>query len=108
MDRGTSIHLYYIAREGVVNAVKHGKCTHVIITLRRENDRFALIVEDNGMGFDETKTGLPGMGIRIMRYRARVIGATLDLQSSSGKGTQVRCSFYPAPVRGMEKSIGMI
>jgi nitrate/nitrite-specific signal transduction histidine kinase len=36
------------------------------------------------------------MGIRIMRYRARVIGATLDLKSKPGQGTQVTCMFYPA------------
>jgi two-component system, LuxR family, sensor kinase FixL len=38
-----------------------------------------------------------GMGIRIMRYRARVIGATLDLKSRPGQGTQVACVFYSAP-----------
>jgi signal transduction histidine kinase len=34
------------------------------------------------------------MGIRIMRYRARVIGATLDLKSQPGQGTQITCVFY--------------
>ena len=40
-------------------------------------------------------TGLSGMGIRIMRYRARVIGATLDVASRPGQGTKVSCVFSP-------------
>jgi signal transduction histidine kinase len=36
-----------------------------------------------------------GMGLRILRYRARVIGATLNLQSQLGSGTTVTCLFLP-------------
>jgi nitrate/nitrite-specific signal transduction histidine kinase len=36
------------------------------------------------------------MGIRIMRYRARVIGAALDLQSKVNHGTQITCAFSPS------------
>ncbi len=96
MENGTALHLYYIAQEAVVNAVKHGKAASVTIALSRANDRFALTVQDDGAGFEPPGTGGAGMGIRIMRYRARVIGATLDLKSKPGKGTQVTCMFYPA------------
>ncbi len=44
------------------------------------------------------------MGIRIMRYRARVIGATLDLKSRPGQGTQVTCVFYSAPQEARPES----
>jgi len=75
--------------------VKHGKATAVIITLGRENERLRLVVEDNGAGFDSTLKGRQGMGIRIMRYRAGVIGASLDLQSQPNHGTKVACVFTP-------------
>jgi hypothetical protein len=35
------------------------------------------------------------MGLRILHYRARVIGATLNLHSQPGSGTTVTCLFLP-------------
>jgi len=55
-----------------------------------------LTVQDNGSGFQSSGQSPSGMGIRIMRYRAKVVGATLDLQSQVGRGTQITCSFSPA------------
>ena len=46
-------------------------------------------------GFELSGRNSTGMGIRIMRYRARVIGATLDLKSRPGQGTQITCCFMP-------------
>ena len=96
MENGAALHLYCIAQEAVLNAAKHGKAANVLISLSRANDRFALTVQDDGAGFELPRTGGTGMGVRIMRYRARVIGATLDLKSKPGQGTQVTCTFYPA------------
>jgi len=53
-------------------------------------------VQDNGAGFVPSNSGRSGMGIRIMRYRAKVIGATLDLQSQVAQGTQITCVFSPS------------
>ncbi|MGA9451957.1 MAG: histidine kinase, partial [Verrucomicrobiia bacterium] len=66
------------------------------ISLARANDRFSLAIRDDGSGFELSDRGFGGMGIRIMRYRARVIGATLDLKSQPGQGTQISCVFYAA------------
>jgi PAS domain S-box-containing protein len=94
---GAALHLYYIVQEAVSNAAKHGKAAHVAVTLTRAQDRWTLTVQDDGAGFDAAAVTGPGMGIRIMRYRARVIGATLDLKSRPGNGTQIVCGFYSAP-----------
>ena len=96
IENTASLHLYYIAQEAVLNATKHAKAANVAITLGQAHDRLAMTVQDDGAGFELPGTGGAGMGIRIMRYRARVIGATLDLKSKPGKGTQVTCLFYPA------------
>jgi signal transduction histidine kinase len=98
IENGTALHLYYIAQEAVLNAAKHSRATLVLISLAGTNGRFELTVQDDGAGFDLPGTDSSGMGIRIMRYRARVIGATLDLKSKVTQGTTVTCAFYP-PVR---------
>jgi signal transduction histidine kinase len=87
-------------QEAVLNAAKHGNATQINIALARQGDRFVLTIEDDGAGFESSGGNSTGMGIRIMRYRARVIGATLDLKSRPGQGTQVTCVFYAAPQKG--------
>ena len=96
VENGAALHLYYIAQEAVLNAAKHGRANNIFISLARANDRFSLAIRDDGSGFELSDRGFGGMGIRIMRYRARVIGATLDLKSQPGQGTQISCVFYAA------------
>jgi len=97
-ENSIALHLYYIAQEGVLNATKHGKATHVTISLTQSNGLLTLAVEDDGIGIQSSTTNrMTGMGIRIMRYRARVIGGTLDLKNRPNHGTQVRCELHLSP-----------
>jgi signal transduction histidine kinase len=96
VDSEVELHLYYIVQEALLNAVNHGKASTVIVTLAADEDRLKLTVQDNGMGFNMSGKNQSGMGIRIMRYRAKVIGAALDIQSQVGHGTQITCVFHPS------------
>lgn len=104
IDNSVAVHVYYIAQEAVLNAAKHGQAQKIAVSLTRSQDRLILTVQDDGMGFHPTATRLEGMGIAIMNYRARVIGANLDLKSSPGQGTQLICSFQPLTQKPSEKS----
>jgi len=95
VENGIALHLYYIVLEAVANASKHGKAKNLIISLAPAGDRYALSVRDDGLGFSRPAAGQTGMGLRIMHYRARVIGASLSLQSRPGSGTDVTCLFLP-------------
>ncbi|MBF0228726.1 MAG: cache domain-containing protein [Desulfamplus sp.] len=83
------INLYHIVGEAVQNAIRHGKATKIIITLNVEDSNLNLSIRDNGVGMDssmETK----GMGIRIMNYRAKLVGGSFSIQSDRvGNGTSV-------------------
>ena len=96
VDSEVELHLYYIVQEALLNAVNHGKATSVIVTLASDGERLKLTVQDNGTGFDPSNSARSGMGIRIMRYRAKVIAATLELQSQINQGTQITCRFSPS------------
>jgi PAS domain S-box-containing protein len=96
VENTIALHLYYIVQEAIANAAKHGKAKSVVITLDPVNDRFALMVKDDGAGFSANGARQSGMGLRIMDYRARVIGATLEVKSRPGAGTQLTCIFLPA------------
>jgi PAS domain S-box-containing protein len=96
VENTIALHLYYIVQEAIANAAKHGRAKNVVITLDPVNDRFALMVTDDGMGFSANGARQSGMGLRIMDYRARVIGAALEVKSRPGAGTQLTCIFSPA------------
>ena len=98
LENSLALHLYYIAQESVLNAAKHGKADHVTISLAQESGLLTLTVDDDGIGLKPPAAGqTSGMGIRIMRYRARVIGGTLDLINRPNHGTQVRCELHLSP-----------
>jgi signal transduction histidine kinase len=85
-------HLYRIAQEAVSNAIKHGKAGGVVIQLGRSGRRITLRILDNGRGFAKTPRNQKGMGLRIMQYRADMIGGLLSVEKSPAGGTVVVCS----------------
>ncbi len=92
-DAAASTHLYRIAQEAINNAIKHGKASEITISLSAEQDQIALSITDNGVGFLPPKTQRSGMGLRIMKYRAGIIGASLEVRRADDKGTVVTCGF---------------
>lgn len=92
-DNFVATHLFRIAQEAITNALKHGRATAIEIVLEHRGDRLILAVLDNGSGMDIKDKHTPGKGLRIMRYRAGLIGATLDIKPGPRGGTQVTCSL---------------
>jgi PAS domain S-box-containing protein len=87
-------HLYRIVQESINNAVKHGRAGRIVIALKPANDRMALVVNDNGTGFSNETKKSGGMGLHIMKYRASVLDASLEVRSGiNGVGTTVSCVF---------------
>lgn len=92
-DNSAATHLYRIAQEAINNAIRHGKAKTIIITLHKKGDDACLTVNDNGVGFPKTATDGSGMGLQIMKYRAGMIGAMLEIRSAGKSGTAVVCAF---------------
>ncbi|MDP9330253.1 MAG: sensor histidine kinase [Actinomycetota bacterium] len=86
--------VYHIAREGVMNALKHAQATDVWITVREVDGQIELQLRDNGVGFD---TGLPGpeghFGMVMMRERAQIGGGTFDVESAIDEGATITVRF---------------
>jgi two-component system CheB/CheR fusion protein len=91
-DNFTATHLYRIAQEAIGNALRHGGAGHIRVCLHDEDERVVLSVTDDGIGMENATSSSGGMGLRIMHYRAGLIGATLDFEAASGSGTTVRCA----------------
>ena len=91
-NTAAATHLFRIAQEAVSNAIRHGQATQIHIRLKPLGDQAELSVSDNGLGLPK-KPKKSGMGLRIMHYRAGMIGAALRFESGRGQGTTLRCSF---------------
>jgi len=83
--------LYRIAQEALTNVAKHSRARHVEVILERRADHVLLIVEDDGVGFDPDDADSAGQGFGLlgMQERASLVGATLQIESASGKGTTI-------------------
>ncbi len=89
LDRKTKEQLYLIAREAVNNAARHAQAEHVKIQMNDDESGWQLCVEDNGKGLPGIQPAEEGMGIRIMRHRARLIGAKFTIHSAPDIGTRI-------------------
>jgi signal transduction histidine kinase len=88
-----AVHLYRIAQEALNNAIKHAQPRKVVVRLTGTGGReISVRVEDDGTGYDPARVGETGMGLRIMRYRAKMIGGTLEMRTRPGGGTAVSCT----------------
>ncbi len=92
-DVTVAVHLYRIVLESINNATRHGKAQNITISLDTIYDKCILTIKDDGVGMDEPPTHGKGMGITLMNYRARMIGAALVVQGAPGEGTIVTCTF---------------
>lgn len=88
----TAINMFYIVQESINNAAKHSKADSITVSYTTDEERILLVVKDNGQGF-ELPAASGGLGLDLMKYRARAIGATLSISSEPGKGTEVELSL---------------
>ena len=93
-DDFTANQLFCIVREAVHNAAKHAGATLISTDVTKDpNGALRLRVRDDGNGFDAKSIERSGMGLRTLRYRSRLIGARLRIESAPGKGTSIVCSL---------------
>jgi two-component system CheB/CheR fusion protein len=91
-DNVIATHLYLIAQEAVRNAVKHARPRNIRVSLV-SNRLLVLRVQDDGIGMPARPTAVQGLGLRIMRNRAAIIGAKLTIEPAEPTGTVVTCAL---------------
>jgi PAS domain S-box-containing protein len=93
LNEAYATHLYRIAQEALTNVVRHSLATEVAIGLEIVGDELHLRIDDNGRGFThQAADGTAGLGLKMMRYRAQMLGGDLVLETSAAGGASVRCS----------------
>jgi PAS domain S-box-containing protein len=105
-DNAAAVHLYRIAQEAVNNAIKHGNAQNITIGLSTQNNQVELTVQDDGCGLPKNGPKTTGMGLRVMNYRASMIGATVSIGPASPRGTLVRVVVSNRPPHARDGAPG--
>jgi PAS domain S-box-containing protein len=93
LSETAAAHVYRIVQEALTNVVRHSDSKEVLIHLKTSDSELHLRVDDNGRGFAQLRPDRPGgLGLKIMRYRAQMLGGDLVIESTATGGTSVRCS----------------
>ena len=96
MKQAAAADLYRIAQEAIRNAARHSAAKEIRLTLAADDERLTLTIEDDGRGIMPGAETRAGMGMKIMRYRASIIGALLEIGARKHGGTIVRCVLRQA------------
>ncbi len=90
--------IYYIIDEAVVNSIKHSGCSKIRIEMVPQDRMIELKIIDNGTGLLYNSAEESGVGLEIMKYRARAIGGFLEVKNHHEGGAMVRCVFNPEKI----------
>jgi len=90
--------IYRILQEALNNVAKHSRADLIHLSLIEQDKRIIMSIQDNGVGFDVSKTismkpSRRGFGLASMRERAGLSGADFDIKSEDGKGTVIRVEW---------------
>ncbi len=90
--------IYRILQEALNNVAKHSRADLVQLSLVEQGKRIIMSIQDNGVGFDVSKTismkpSQRGFGLASMRERAELSGADFDIISEAGDGTRIRVEW---------------
>lgn len=101
---------FRVVQEALTNVVRHAGARHVWIEIGQSEGLVSLVVRDDGVGFDASKTlerapERGNLGLLGMRERVQILGGSLALDSRPGRGTRIRITLpvaEPAAVAAPE------
>jgi signal transduction histidine kinase len=101
-SRVVETNLYRIVQEALNNVLKHAEASHVSVLLHQREGSIALVIEDNGRGFDSRHGSADtsetrGLGLTGMQERAAIMKGDLEIESRVGQGTTILASVPLAP-----------
>jgi PAS domain S-box-containing protein len=105
-----AIACFRVLQEALTNVVRHAGAQHVRIELHQSEGKLSLVIRDDGVGFDVSRTleraaGGANLGLVGMRERVEILGGNLTIASQPGHGTSIHVSF-PLPDTGTARAMG--
>lgn len=86
--------IFRIFQECITNIIKHSDAKNIAVELYFQAKLFTLVIRDDGQGFDNNLASM-GVGLQNMEYRAQLLGAILEVDTSPGTGCSVTLTIIP-------------
>src|SRR5438128_2257916 len=93
--------LYRIAQEAAMNSAKHAGAGRIAIRLAMDGSELTLSIIDDGIGFPDKLPSSQGLGLRLMRHGAALIGASFEIRRNGERGTIATCKLSIASDNGL-------
>ena len=105
LSEADASHLYRIAQEALTNTARHARASAVAMLLAVTDGSFLLQIVDNGIGIRDVARPASGLGLKIMQYRASMIGARFEIRSNEPCGTVLRVTGeQPAALSALQSA----
>ncbi len=100
LEEDIRVTLFQVARELIMNAVKHSEAESLEVSIRRDDGNIIISIEDDGIGFDtseieQLKLKNKGFGLFNIKERLKLLGGKVEIESEPGRGT---CVTVTAPL----------
>ena len=103
-DPTVATQLYRIAQEAATNAAKHAGAEQIDIRISVADSEITLAVIDDGVGFPDNLSYSKGLGLRLMRHGAALIGGTFNVRRNGQRGTVATCTVTIPSHNGLDFS----
>ncbi len=97
LDNSAQLTVYRLTQESLTNIAKYARASQAKISLRNLDGHIAVMVKDNGQGFNPQHVGPSRHGLTGMRHRVEAAGGKLSIISAEGKGTEIG-AIFPKPM----------
>lgn len=96
MDKKIETIIFRVLQEFFTNTIKHSKASQLHVDVLYTTDTLKVEARDNGVGFDYAfAKAKNGIGLTNIESRGKLIGATIDITSQQGEGTQLKLTYTP-------------
>uniref|UniRef100_A0A832DKE3 histidine kinase n=1 Tax=Ignavibacterium album TaxID=591197 RepID=A0A832DKE3_9BACT len=95
LDKQIEITIFRTFQEMMTNIARHSKATEVLVSITKDEEKFMMIVKDNGVGFSSDKiSSTKGLGVMGMKERVKSVGGVMEISSILNYGTEIKI-FIP-------------
>lgn len=103
LDEERTLAIFRIVQESLTNIRKYAEAKTVKIQIKEEDMNINILIEDDGLGFDEKQLKTASHGISGMRHRAQMFGGKLQVTSAPGQGTLIKAYIPVCNTTNMAK-----
>ncbi|MGX7348823.1 sensor histidine kinase [Dolosicoccus paucivorans] len=93
LETGVEDHLFRIVQEAISNTLRHAKASELEVLMRKVGSQLELSIQDNGVGFDTSKTFMASHGLNNIKERVESLGGDFKVTSQKGEGTVIKLSI---------------